>query len=74
MRLLSCRTVHSVAHKMCMNLKELGWIERIKETCLGGLSATCELGSMIMRVNKSQSSNVILVHIIAALMIRDMMK
>ena len=41
---------------------------------LGGLSATYELSSMIMRVNKSQSSNVLTVHSIAGLMIRDMMK
>ena len=41
---------------------------------LGGLSATCELSSMIMLVNKFQSSNDRIVHSIAGLMIRDMMK
>ena len=41
---------------------------------LGGLLATCDLSSMIMRVNKSQSNNVLTVHSIAALMIRDTMK
>ena len=41
---------------------------------LGGLSATCELNSMIIGVDKSQSSNVVLVHSIAALMICDTMK
>ena len=41
---------------------------------LGGLSATYELSSIIMRVDNSQSSNVLLVHSIAALMIHDTMK
>ena len=41
---------------------------------LRGLSATRELSSMIMHVNKFQNSNILPVHSIVALMIRDTMK
>ena len=42
--------------------------------CLGDLSAICGLRSMIVRVNKSQSRNILIVHSKAVLMIFNTMK
>ena len=73
MRLLSCRNIHSIAHKVCMNSIESGptgsrldW-GSYRNMRSGGLLE-------VLAVNKYQKGTVPLVHSTAALMIGNMMK